>query len=427
MPRVLRRFSEACVLSLGRGAASSRRGFFAFASKAFSAPNARTPLLTRRVALCTASPSWKDFASKEAPAHLLSSADSSQPDGGDVAEDEASETDSDEDSATEWLSGECALSAAAGAAKWAQMRQLHDASFWRALAEAAVPLFEAMAAGDFEDAGLGDSAVEQKESAKAKAESVVSRYRGSRCASEGAASQVLFLLSRSKKQTSLSGGFVWCVHSARLGVSLALLTNSFKQMRVQNPVFYAAAERAALVHLEKMSLYALSLLCCSLAGTTSAASQSFLLAVGGHCASQVSLCGSDGDVDAALAKNSAFFAPPPSALRKEEKRRRVGGETPSAARDSCSSAVAFFVFASWVHLLGAFARREVHHQPLFEAAAPFLCWTLEKHKGRLLKEQDKWEALQALPLAAQQRLARREAQVVTPGALVVKAVNAFAA
>ena len=332
---------------------------------------------------------------------------------------------------------ECHLAAAAAAARFALLRQLHDAAFWRDLGAAAEALLEAIAAGQYTELSPSSS------SSSSKARGVAA------CRSSGAATEVLSVLMRIKQQqqqgtaAAAAGGGAgaaaaggWCIDTRNIGLSLSVLVNSFKQMRVYRLGLFAAAERAGHLHLHALSLHAVSLICCSFAAAAAAGaaaatpSASFMLAAGNHCV-EAAAAAAAGPAAAVAACSSSFYALPPklqslaaSAAAEE------GQDHTTAAGAAAASAAAYFHFVSWCHLLGAFARCGIPHQGLFETGAPHLCAVLQRHRTHLLllqqRQQQQLLLQQASSRSSGSNSTHRQQQIVSPGALVAKALKAYA-
>ncbi|XP_026194181.1 uncharacterized protein LOC34619091 [Cyclospora cayetanensis] len=340
---------------------------------------------------------------------------------------------------------ECHLATAATAARFALLRQLHDAAFWRELAAAAEVLLEALAMGCYTE--LSDSRSSTNNSGNCQRIA-----RGlSACRSNEAARDILHALTRKAQQQRATGleaapsaAEGWNIDTRYIGLSLPVLINSFKQMRVYPSGLFAAAERAAHLHLHALSLHALSLLCCSFAAASAAAagkeaaaspSVSFMLAVGNHCAEAAAETGPSATPGTFAASSSSLFVLPPKLLAAVAATAAAaatttgleGGRAQRAApAAAAAAAAAYFHFVSWCHLLGAFARCGIPHQGLFEVAAPQLCAMLQEHQPHLLLLQQRQQQQMLLHQGTSSSSTHRHRQIVTPGALLTKAVQAFA-
>ncbi|OEH77391.1 hypothetical protein cyc_02207 [Cyclospora cayetanensis] len=117
--------------------------------------------------------------------------------------------------------------------RFALLRQLHDAAFWRELAAAAEVLLEALAMGCYTE--LSDSRSSTNNSGNCQRIA-----RGlSACRSNEAARDILHALTRKAQQQRATGleaapsaAEGWNIDTRYIGLSLPVLINSFKQMRV---------------------------------------------------------------------------------------------------------------------------------------------------------------------------------------------------
>ncbi|KAL8426475.1 hypothetical protein Efla_001777 [Eimeria flavescens] len=355
---------------------------------------------------------------------------------------------------------ECHLTAAAAAARFALVRQLHDAAFWRELGASAEALLEALASGHFHElppsSGSNSSSSSNSSGSNSISDSNSSRSSSNSnrslslyvCRSSGAAAEILTLLRRAAQQqqetaAAAAAATGWCIDTGMIHIALPLLLNSFKQMRVFQGGLFAAAERAALLHLHALPLHAVSLLCCSLAAAAAAAaaapSVSFWLSAGDYCAEAAAAAAASAaappaaagrpaaSAPAAVASSSCFYALPAKLHAAAAAAAAAGLEERGTAAKAAAatSAAAYFHFVSWCLLLGAFARCGIPHQGLFEAGAPHLCCVLQQHKAYLLLlQQQQQQQLLALPPTGSN--SHKHRQIVSPGALLTKAVHAFA-
>ncbi|KAL8445677.1 hypothetical protein Emed_005441 [Eimeria media] len=333
----------------------------------------------------------------------------------------------------------CHLTAAAAAARFGLLRQLHDAAFWRDLGASAECLLEALASGQYTElaqtsinssSSSSNSSNSSNSSSSSRSNSNISSYA---CRSSGAASAILSeLRGTGQRQQETAGAAAWCIDTRSLQVSLPVLLNSFKQMRVFRVGLFAAAERAALMHLHALSLHAVSVLCCSLAAAAAAnaaaPSVSFWLSTGNYCTEAAAAAAAATAAEAkgaapAAAASCCFYSLPPK-LHNAAAAAVAGEGEKTAAKAAAASAAAYFHFVSWCLLLGAFARCGIAHQGLFEAGAPHLCCVLQQHKAHLLMLQQQQQML--LLQQPNNSNSHRYQQIVSPGAFITKAVHAFA-